>query len=81
MLRQPIIVVLGHVDHGKTSLLDRIRKTIIASKEAGGITQAIGSTQIPIDIVTGLCEKLLKKFVEASLKNYLLPHRNKAHIH
>jgi len=62
MLRQPIIVVLGHVDHGKTSLLDRIRKTIIASKEAGGITQAIGSTQIPIDIVTGLCEKLLKKF-------------------
>ena len=62
MLRQPIIVVLGHVDHGKTSLLDRIRRTVIASKEAGGITQAIGTTQIPTPVVTDLCEELLKKF-------------------
>lgn len=62
MLRQPIIAVLGHVDHGKTSLLDRIRQTTIAAKEAGGITQAIGTTEIPASAVKEICDSILKKF-------------------
>ena len=59
-IRSPICVVVGHIDHGKSSILDRVRNTNIVSTEAGGITQAISFSNVSIKTIKSLCGNLLE---------------------
>lgn len=60
MIRQPIVILVGHIDHGKSSILERIKGISITKGEAGGITQSIKSYTVPLSTVIKICGDLLK---------------------
>ena len=61
-IRSPVCACVGHVDHGKSSILDNIRGSSIVESEAGKITQSIGASIVPLDTIRKICGNLDEGF-------------------